>query len=416
MKKFLAVLTAMALVLCVAAAGFAAGDSFEIDELNMSITIPGAGNMALFTRGGAQNGAAEDFLAATGATDADMQAYMLQNGLYLSAMDMDTLNEISISSIDNKDTKYLYDMDDLDSEEIQSIVDTMGSLDVDENIPDEIRDSGATWMEGGTLNFEAVETLNGHTYVAFSADGDMEEMATWVTGYYTIKNGRAIYIRCFTYDGPATQEQKEMLREIAQSAEYVKIPPAGKTYAKEKANAGSEMLSRVLGWVIIAGVIALVSGLTARAQSRKKKQAMQAQVMRQAGNPQGFQPGMQNPAQQQGPDAQMQAVRPPQNTMQPPQGIVPPPQGTVQPPQSTVQPPQGIVQPPQDPARPAAGEPVFPQQGGAPPVQETEIPPVQGKQDLLSKLEYLRAQGLLTQEEYEQKKQELERRAGEKPE
>lgn len=401
MKRFLAVLTALALVLCVAAAGFAAGDSFEIGELHMSVTIPGAGNMALFTRDGAQNGAADDFLAESGATDADMQAYMLQNGLYLSAMDPDTLNEISISSLENKDTKYLYDMDDLDAEEVQMIVDTTGSLDVDENVPDEMKNSGATWMEGGTMNFESAETLNGHAYIAMSADGNMEEIPTWVTGYYTVKNGRAIYIRYISYDGPATQEQKEMLREIAQSAEYVKIPPAGKTYAKEKASAGNEMLWRVLTWVIIAGVIALVSGLTARAQSRKKKQAMQAQAMRQAGNPQGFQPGMQNPAQQQGPGAQMQAVRPPQSTVQPPQGIAPPPQGTM--------PPQGIVQPPQ----PTAGEPVFPQQDGAPPVQGTEIPPVQGKQDLLAKLEYLREQGLLTQEEYEQKKAELERRAGE---
>lgn len=358
MKKTVCIVVAMLVLLACAATGFAAGEeTFEIPELSMTVTIPGAGEMLTCVTDGAYNEAMIASIEEQGLTEDDYNQYARQNAISFTAIDAGGSYEYSIVSAENSDTKYVYDLDTLSDAELQEMLKAAsgvkGTEDMDQEVLKEMEANGANLNDISNVEVNSIETLNGHAYLASSMDGAANGDNIWITMYSTIKNGKYIYIRLVNYDIPPTEEQKAELRTVAQSAEYEKVPSVGKTYASDKTqNASSGVGGAALRGAIIGGTGALIAGLIGWSASKRKKKRMAEQAGPYDGGV------TQNNVQRDG----YQSVAPPQAMQQPP-------------------------------------------------VQQPQAEP-QSAEELVKRLEELKEKGTLTEAEFEQKKREIENRNG----
>ncbi len=294
MKKLICVVAALLVLVC-AVPAFAAGEeTFEITELNMRVAIPNAEQMMIGVTDGDYNAAMSEWLAAQGMTEEDFNAYVKQNMIAFTAMDPSGSYEYSISSMENKDTRYYYDMATLSDAELNEVMGAASGIKEAENI-----------------SVGEIKKINGNPYLAAETDGLADGTGVWISMYSTVKNGKYVYIRLLNYEGPATQEQRDVLKSIVQSAEYENIPAVGKTYASEKAsNPFSGVGGAAIRGAIFGGAGALVAGLIAWSAGKRKKKRMAAQGVPYGGD-------MQQSAPREGytsvapPNTQQQPGQPP---------------------------------------------------------------------------------------------------------
>lgn len=316
MKKLICIVAALLMVFACAVPAFAAGEeTFEISELDMQVTIPNADQMLIGITDGDYNAAMGQWLAEQGLTEEDFNAYASQNLIYFTAMDPLGSYEYSITSMENSDTKYIYDMAELSDADLKGVMEAAAGIkssdDFDPDILREAEDKGAVINDVENISVGDIETINGNPYIVAEMDGLADGTGLWIDMYSTIKNGKYIYIRLINYEGPATQEQKDELKTIVQSAEYDNIPAVGKTYASEKAkNPFGKLGGVAVRGAILGGVGALVAGLIAWGASKRKKKRLAEQSvpygtdMQQGAPRDGYSPivppGAQQAPQQQG--------------------------------------------------------------------------------------------------------------------
>ncbi len=276
MKKILCIAVAVLIIFGCTATGFAAeGKTFEIPALHMTVSIPNGEGMATCVTDGECNDAMIEYLAAQGITEEDFNVYAAQNIIAFTAMDPMGAYEYSITSIANSDTEYIYDMNTLSVADLDEMMKAASGVsdmdDLDQDTIQDMRDRGASISEIEHINVDAVEELNGHKYIVSTMNGSAEGDNIWMDMYATVKNGEYIYIRLISYGSPPTEEQRAGLKMVAQSAEYERIPAAGKTYEKDKRTSRydpfSRLFSKLFVWLIIGAVLMIV----AIVRSKKKQ-------------------------------------------------------------------------------------------------------------------------------------------------
>ena len=319
MKKIICMVVICVLVLGVAAAGFAAGETFEIPDLHMTVTIPGAEGLMTAVTGVEANDMVEEWVEELGVDVDYFMDYLENNMIYFNAIDPNGSFEYSISAWQDNASEYVYDLDTLSQADMEEVmkeatgINSSGELDQD--VLDDMVSNGVQIFDDANINIDSLEKIGDTTYMVGSVDGTSGEIDLWQQLYITVKNGQFIYIRMISYDGPVTDEQKSTLKEIVQSASYENIPSTGATYAQDKAKADG--MRNIMVGVIIAVVviIAIVLVVTLRKNTRKKAQAVS--------NPQFGAQGQYYPPQNMGQGGAPQA--PPQGQIpQQPQGNIPP--------------------------------------------------------------------------------------------
>ena len=319
MKKIICMVVICVLVLGVAAAGFAAGETFEIPDLHMTVTIPGAEGLMTAVTGVEVNDAMKEWTGMQGLDEEDLMDYLESNMIYLTVMDQEGSFEYTVTAMENESAEYVYDLDTLSQADMEEVMKGAAGInsvdDLDQDVLNDMSSSGAQIVDDASIQMDSMEKIGDNTYMIGSMDGSMSGMDVWQQMYATVKNGQFSYIRVINYDGPVTDAQKSSLKEIVQSASYENIPSTGATYAQDKAKADG--MRNIMVGVIIAVVviIAIVLVVTLRKNARKKAQAVS--------NPQFGAQGQYYPPQNMGQGGAPQA--PPQGQIpQQPQGNIPP--------------------------------------------------------------------------------------------
>ena len=219
-KRIFSALCALLLAVSCAAPAFAGlledTETFEIPEMNLTVELPAG--MYAFTRDSLSPLSPDPDLAGAGITDAQTQLSEMEDyGGYLLAKTEDGLLTINISKKESSSTQSVFDFTLLSDEEFQSFIDTMSSTD---GAGEELLDYSVTrYDDQPERPFVAVhlkvDTSKGAN--AMEDGGVMEELS-----YVTIVNGFSISIDGVT-DGEMTQEQKDLLRRIADSAHITEV-------------------------------------------------------------------------------------------------------------------------------------------------------------------------------------------------
>ena len=219
-KRILSALCALLLAVSCAAPAFAGlledTETFEIPEMNLTVELPAG--MYVFTRDSLSPLSPDPDLADAGITDAQTQLSEMEDyGGYLLAKTEDGLLTINISKKESSSTQSVFDFTLLSDEDFQSFIDTMSSTD---GAGEELLDYSVTrYDDQPERPFVAVhlkvDTSKGTN--AMEDGGVMEELS-----YVTIVNGFSISIDGVT-NGDMTQEQKDLLRRIADSAHITEV-------------------------------------------------------------------------------------------------------------------------------------------------------------------------------------------------
>lgn len=208
-KRILSLLCAVLLVIGCAAPSFAAGTTYTIDEMNLTVELPD--DLYVFERSDFNVLDPNPDLEKAGFTDVQEQLKLMQDyGIYLTAVTQDQQFQINLTKKDSSTTQSIFDLSTLTEEEMEEFLDTMRQ---EENQDETLKEYSVERYDDQPerpfftlrLKVDSAET------------GEMEEMC-----YVTIVNGFSI-----TVDGVAkgemTAEQGELLKTIADSVHITEV-------------------------------------------------------------------------------------------------------------------------------------------------------------------------------------------------
>ena len=181
---------------------------------------------------------------------------MKVNNIYLEIIPKDeVIYEILVSGKDAPNNYINFnemDKDTLESQ-FQHYVDTWANI------------SNDSVTETITNSF--IDTLNGtNYYVTDITSVANNEVTIYVRKYYTIMQGKAVSFAIQTNQSELTQDMKNQLKEIVNTAEYKDIKKSWRDTPFY-----TEILSTVLSLLLPIVILSLITYLTIRASKKKKR-------------------------------------------------------------------------------------------------------------------------------------------------
>ena len=209
-KRILSLLCAVMLVIGCAAPSFAAGTTYTIDEMNLTVELPD--DLYVFEQSDFNVLNPHPDLEKAGFTDVQDQLKLMQDyNIYLTAVSQDQQLQINLAKKESSTTQSVFDLSTLTDEEFEQFLDTMREED---------------GQQDETLKEYTVERYNDQPERPFfqirlkvdsEETGEMEELC-----YVTVVNGFSV-----TVDGVAkgsmTQEQADLLKTIADSVHITEV-------------------------------------------------------------------------------------------------------------------------------------------------------------------------------------------------
>lgn len=209
-KRILSLLCAVMLVIGCVAPSFAAGTTYTIDEMNLTVELPD--DLYVFEQSDFNVLNPHPDLEKAGFTDVQDQLKLMQDyNIYLTAVSQDQQLQINLAKKESSTTQSVFDLSTLTDEEFEQFLDTMREED---------------GQQDETLKEYTVERYNDQPERPFfqirlkvdsEETGEMEELC-----YVTVVNGFSV-----TVDGVAkgsmTQEQADLLKTIADSVHITEV-------------------------------------------------------------------------------------------------------------------------------------------------------------------------------------------------
>lgn len=209
-KRIPSLLCAVILVIGCAAPSFAAGTTYTIDEMNLTVELPD--DLYVFEQSDFNVLNPHPDLEKAGFTDVQDQLKLMQDyNIYLTAVSQDQQLQINLAKKESSTTQSVFDLSTLTDEEFEQFLDTMREED---------------GQQDETLKEYTVERYNDQPERPFfqirlkvdsEETGEMEELC-----YVTVVNGFSV-----TVDGVAkgsmTQEQADLLKTIADSVHITEV-------------------------------------------------------------------------------------------------------------------------------------------------------------------------------------------------
>ena len=209
-KRIPSLLCAVMLVIGCAAPSFAAGTTYTIDEMNLTVELPD--DLYVFEQSDFNVLNPHPDLEKAGFTDVQDQLKLMQDyNIYLTAVSQDQQLQINLAKKESSTTQSVFDLSTLTDEEFEQFLDTMREED---------------GQQDETLKEYTVERYNDQPERPFfqirlkvdsEETGEMEELC-----YVTVVNGFSV-----TVDGVAkgsmTQEQADLLKTIADSVHITEV-------------------------------------------------------------------------------------------------------------------------------------------------------------------------------------------------
>lgn len=209
-KRILSLLCAVMLVIGCAVPSFAAGTTYTIDEMNLTVELPD--DLYVFEQSDFNVLNPHPDLEKAGFTDVQDQLKLMQDyNIYLTAVSQDQQLQINLAKKESSTTQSVFDLSTLTDEEFEQFLDTMREED---------------GQQDETLKEYTVERYNDQPERPFfqirlkvdsEETGEMEELC-----YVTVVNGFSV-----TVDGVAkgsmTQEQADLLKTIADSVHITEV-------------------------------------------------------------------------------------------------------------------------------------------------------------------------------------------------
>lgn len=226
--------------------------TFNLADIDVAVTVPN--DLVTFTQNVTSN---NSYLEKIGAEDVEqLRALMKVNNVYLEIIPKDeVLYEILVSGKEAPNNYINFnemDKDTLESQ-FQHYVDTWANI-ANDSVTETITNS-------------FIDTLNGtHYYVTDITSVANNEVTIYVRKYYTIMQGKAVSFAIQTNQSELTQEMKNQLKEIVNTAEYKDIKKSWRDTPFY-----TEILSTVLSLLLPILILSLITYLTIRASKRKKK-------------------------------------------------------------------------------------------------------------------------------------------------
>ena len=209
-KRILSLLCAVMLVIGCAAPSFAAGTTYTIDEMNLTVELPD--DLYVFEQSDFNVLSPHPDLEKAGFTDAQEQFKLMQDyNIYLTAVSQDQQLQINLAKKESSTTQSVFDLSTLTDEQFEEFLATMRQEDgqqdetLKEYVVERYDDQPERPFFKIRLKVDSEET------------GEMEELC-----YVTVVNGFSV-----TVDGVAkgsmTQEQADLLKTIADSVHITEV-------------------------------------------------------------------------------------------------------------------------------------------------------------------------------------------------
>ena len=209
-KRILSLLCAVMLVIGCAAPSFAAGTTYTIDEMNLTVELPD--DLYVFEQSDFNVLNPHPDLEKAGFTDVQDQLKLMQDyNIYLTAVSQDQQLQINLAKKESSTTQSVFDLSTLTDEEFEQFLDTMREED---------------GQQDETLKEYTVERYNDQPERPFfqirlkvdsEETGEMEELC-----YVTVVNGFSVTVDGVT-KGSMTQEQADLLKTIADSVHITEV-------------------------------------------------------------------------------------------------------------------------------------------------------------------------------------------------
>ncbi len=226
--------------------------TFNLADIDVAVTI--SNDLVTFTQNVTSN---NSYLEKIGAEDVEqLRALMKVNNIYLEIIPKDeVIYEILVSGKDAPQNYINFnemDKDTLESQ-FQHYVDTWANI------------SNDSVTETITNSF--IDTLNGtNYYVTDITSVANNDVTIYVRKYYTIMQGKAVSFAIQTNQSELTQDMKNQLKEIVNTAEYKDIQKSWRDTPFY-----TEILSTVLSLLLPIVILSLITYLTIRASKKKKR-------------------------------------------------------------------------------------------------------------------------------------------------
>ena len=209
-KRILSLLCAVMLVIGCAAPSFAAGTTYTIDEMNLTVELPD--DLYVFEQSDFNVLSPHPDLEKAGFTDAQEQLKLMQDyNIYLTAVSQDQQLQINLAKKESSTTQSVFDLSTLTDEQFEEFLATMRQEDgqqdetLKEYVVERYDDQPERPFFKIRLKVDSEET------------GEMEELC-----YVTVVNGFSV-----TVDGVAkgsmTQEQADLIQTIADSVHITEV-------------------------------------------------------------------------------------------------------------------------------------------------------------------------------------------------
>lgn len=209
-KRIASALCAVLLALGCAVPAFAAEKTtYTIEEMNITLELPD--DLYVFEQSDFNILDPNPDLEKAGFTDPQEQLEMMQEyEIYLTAVSQDQMLSINVAKKDSSTTQSVYDLSQLTDEQFEEFLDTMRGED---DTTDEIEAYEVQRYDDQPERpfFTIRMKMNSEQY------GEKEELC-----YVTVVNGYSITIDGVA-EGDMTQEQSDLLREIADSVHVTQI-------------------------------------------------------------------------------------------------------------------------------------------------------------------------------------------------
>ena len=226
--------------------------TFNLADIDVAVTI--SNDLVTFTQNVTSN---NSYLEKIGAEDVEQLLDIMKvNNIYLEIIPKDeVIYEILVSGKDAPQNYINFnemDKDTLESQ-FQHYVDTWANI------------SNDSVTETITNSF--IDTLNGtNYYVTDITSVANNDVTIYVRKYYTIMQGKAVSFAIQTNQSELTQDMKNQLKEIVNTAEYKDIQKSWRDTPFY-----TEILSTVLSLLLPILILSLITYLTIRASKKKKR-------------------------------------------------------------------------------------------------------------------------------------------------
>ena len=209
-KRILSLLCAVMLVIGCAAPSFAAGTTYTIDEMNLTVELPD--DLYVFEQSDFNVLNPHPDLEKAGFTDVQDQLKLMQDyNIYLTAVSQDQQLQINLAKKESSTTQSVFDLSTLTEEQFEEFLDTMRQEDgqqdetLKEYVVERYDDQPERPFFKIRLKVDSEET------------GEMEELC-----YVTVVNGFSVTVDGVT-KGSMTQEQADLLKTIADSVHITEV-------------------------------------------------------------------------------------------------------------------------------------------------------------------------------------------------